>query len=194
VFLSETRQQKDRVSNIRVRLQLSNCFIMDGQGKDGGLALYWSDLIKVDILLYDMHHIDTLIWDGNHHAAWRGTFIYGEPRAQDRHIMWELIRRIKPRSQAPWVMIGDFNEALWQSEHFSSTKRSEPHMRDFREILAHCDLHDLSYMGQPWTFSNKQAAGKNVKVKLDRAVASPSWMSWFPTASLRHISSSRFDH
>jgi hypothetical protein len=194
VFLSETRQQKDRVSNIRFRLQLSNCFIVDGQGKGGGLALYWSDLIKVDILSYGMHHIDTLIWDGNHHAAWRGTFIYGEPRAHDRHIMWELIRRIKPRSQAPWVMIGDFNEALWQSEHFSSTKRTEPHMRYFREILSHCDLHDLSYVGQPWTFSNKQAAGKNVKVRLDHAVASPSWMSWFPTASLWHISSSRSDH
>jgi hypothetical protein len=75
VFLSETRQQKDRVSNIRFRLQLSNIFIVDGQEKGGGLALYWSDLIKVDILSYGMHHIDTLIWDGNHHAAWRGTFI-----------------------------------------------------------------------------------------------------------------------
>jgi hypothetical protein len=101
VFLSETRQQKDRVRNIRFRLQLNNCFIVDGQGKGGGLALYWNDLIKVDILSYGMHHIDTLIWDGNHHAAWRGTFIYGEPKAQDRHIMWELQRRIKPHSQAP---------------------------------------------------------------------------------------------
>jgi hypothetical protein len=44
------------------------------------------------------------------------------------------------------------------------------------------------------TFNNKQAAGKNVKVRLDRAVASPSWMSWFPAASLRHISCSRSDH
>jgi hypothetical protein len=34
---------------------------MDGQGKGGGLALYWNDLIKVDILSYGMHHIDTLV-------------------------------------------------------------------------------------------------------------------------------------
>jgi hypothetical protein len=61
VFLSETRQIKDRVSNIRVGLQLNNCFVMDGQGKGGGLALYWNDLIKVDILSCGMHHIDTLI-------------------------------------------------------------------------------------------------------------------------------------
>jgi hypothetical protein len=67
-------------------------------------------------------------------------------------------------------------------------------MMNFREILSHCDLHDLNFVGQPWTFNNKQEAGKNVRVRLDCAVASPSWMSWFPAASLRHISSSRSDH
>jgi hypothetical protein len=110
------------------------------------------------------------------------------------HIMWEFLRRIKLRPQASWAMIGDFNECLWPSEHFSSSKRSQRQMIDFREILSHSDLHDLSFVGQPWTFNNKQAAGKNVKVRLDRMVASPSWMSWFPAASLWHISSSRSDH
>jgi hypothetical protein len=61
VFLLETRQQKDRVSNIKFRLDLNNCFMVDGHEKGGGLALYWVDLIKVDILSYGLHHIDTLI-------------------------------------------------------------------------------------------------------------------------------------
>jgi exonuclease III len=40
VFLSETRQQKDRVSNIRWRMELNKLFVVDGQGKGGDLALY----------------------------------------------------------------------------------------------------------------------------------------------------------
>jgi hypothetical protein len=33
-----------------------------------------------------------------------------------------------------------------------------------------------------------------VSVRLDRAVATPSWSDWFPVSSVRHIVSSRSDH
>jgi hypothetical protein len=82
----------DRVRNLKGRIGLNNCFIVDGVGKGGGLALFWCDEIKIQVLSYGLHHIDTLIWDGVHHAAWRGTFIYGEPRTQDKMKMWELLR------------------------------------------------------------------------------------------------------
>jgi hypothetical protein len=131
--------------------------------------------IKIDILSYGMHHIDTLICDGDHHTTWRATFVYGEPRTKDRHVMWERLWRIRPRSLAPWLMIGDFNEAMWPHELLSTQKCPERQMLDFRGILSHCDLHDLSFVGQPWAFDNKQPADKNVRVRLDRAVASPSW-------------------
>ena len=97
--------------------------MVDGVGKGGGLALYWDETIKIDILSYGLHHIGTLIWDGEHHAGWRGTFVYGEPRAQDKHFMWDLLRRIKPRSATPWMMIGDFNEAMLSFKHFSNRRR-----------------------------------------------------------------------
>jgi hypothetical protein len=96
VFISETRQQSNRVRNIKGRLASDNCFLVDGRGKGGGLALYWDNSIKLNIVSYGMHHIDTLIWDGDHHAAWRGTFVYGEPRVQDHHNMWKLLERLKP--------------------------------------------------------------------------------------------------
>lgn len=194
VFISETRQQKDRVSNIRFRLGLNNSFVIDGVGKGGGLALFWDDSIKIDILSYGLHHIDTIIWDGDHHAGWHGTFVYGEPRVHDRHLMWELLRRIKPRSAAPWVMVGDFNETMWSFKHFSNRRCPPKQMLDFREVLSYCDLHDLSFTGVPWTYDNKQDGDRNVKVRLDRVVASPSWSSWFPDARLQHLTSSRSDH
>jgi hypothetical protein len=40
IFLSETRQHKDRVSNLRFRLGLNKSFIVDGVGKGGGLDLF----------------------------------------------------------------------------------------------------------------------------------------------------------
>jgi hypothetical protein len=63
--------------------------------------MHHDDSIKSDILSYDLHHIDTLIWSEGGHASWCGTFVYGESYAHDRKNMWELLRRIKPRSSAP---------------------------------------------------------------------------------------------
>jgi hypothetical protein len=51
-------------------------------------------------------------------------------------------------------MMGDFNEATWQEEHFSHIALSEKLMLDFREVLSHCDLRDNGFVGTPWTFDN----------------------------------------
>jgi hypothetical protein len=71
--------------------------------------------------------------------------------------------------------MGGFNEAMWQEMHFSRSKRSERLMMDFREVLSHCDLYNIGFVGTPWTWDNKQKGQRNVKVRLDRDVAIPSW-------------------
>jgi hypothetical protein len=148
VFISETRQQSNRVNNLWFRLGFNKAFIVDSHGKGGGLVLFWDDSINLQILFY------TLIWDVEHHAHWRGTFVYREPRTQDRGEMWELLKRLKPLSGAPWMIIGDFNEAMWSFEHFSSRTRSERQMQAFRDTLAHCDVFDLGFNRLLWTFDN----------------------------------------
>jgi hypothetical protein len=67
-------------------------------------------------------------------------------------------------------------------------------MMDFREVLSHCDLYDIGFVGNPWTFDNNQKGERNVRVRLDRAVASPAWSLLYPNHRLRHIASSRSDH
>jgi hypothetical protein len=116
VFISETRQQITCVSNLRFRLGLNKSFVVDGQGKGGGPVLFWDDSININILSYGYHYIDTLIWDAEHNVHWRGTFVYGEPRTHARGEMWELLKRLKPLYGAPWMLIGDFNEAMWSFE------------------------------------------------------------------------------
>jgi endonuclease/exonuclease/phosphatase family metal-dependent hydrolase len=62
---------------------------------------------------------------------WHGTFVYGEPKSSDRYMMWDAIRAIEPNSNKPWLMMGDFNEAMWQEEHFSRSAQPESLMCDF---------------------------------------------------------------
>jgi hypothetical protein len=53
VFLLETRQQKGMVSNLCGRIGLKNALIVDGQGKGGGLMLYWDESIKIPFCCID---------------------------------------------------------------------------------------------------------------------------------------------
>jgi hypothetical protein len=173
---------------------MKGCFQAKGEGKGGGIALYWTEEVSVDLPSFSNCHIDAHISGGPYDHMWRGTFVYGEPKSSGRHKMWDAIYAIKPNSDKPWLMMGDFNEAMWQEEHFSRSARPESLMRDFREVLSHCDLHDVGFIGLPWTFDNKQKGDRNVKVHLDRAVASPVWSAMFSEHRLRHLVSSRSDH
>jgi hypothetical protein len=97
------------VNNIKGRLGMNNYLLVDGVGKVGGLTLYWNDEIKIQVLSYGLHHIDTLVWDVVRHVAWWATFFFGKPRTHERDKIWELMKWIKPCQYAPWLMIRDFN-------------------------------------------------------------------------------------
>ena len=67
-------------------------------------------------------------------------------------------------------------------------------MEDFRDVLQICDPHDISFARLPWTFDNNRGGQQNVKVRLDSAVASPSWSSLFSNATVKHLASPCLDH
>jgi hypothetical protein len=80
--------------------------------------------------------------------------------------MWDLMRRIKALGNGPWLRISDFNEIMWQHKHFSASRRKKNKMRNFREALLNCNLHDQCYSGLPWTYDNKHDGFRNVKSRL----------------------------
>ena len=112
VFLSETMISESRVKNLRWRLGLKGCLAIDSRGKRGGLALFWDENIHVNLLSINDRYIDVSICDDPTAAPWRATFVYGEPRVEDRHKLWEILQRLKTRCSDPWVVIGDFNETV----------------------------------------------------------------------------------
>jgi len=156
--------------------------------------LFWDEYIDVSLLSQGERYFDVLVRELPDSAPWRATFIYGEPRVDNRKHMWDLLRSLCGAWAGQWMVIGDFNEALWQYEHFSDTPRPERQMMDFREVLSHCDLHDLGFVGLPWTYNNNQGGSRNVRVRLDRGVANTDLQLNFPEASITHLTSSRSDH
>jgi hypothetical protein len=70
--------------------------------------------------------------------------------------MWDNLKLLKTVSDLPWMVMGNFNEGMWQQEHFSCTPRAENQMVAFREALAVCKLIYLGFKGLLFTNDNKR--------------------------------------
>ena len=95
LFLSETRQNKRFVEGLRWRLGLHNVVSYIEEGKGGGLALFWDESVDVELFKLGERIIDVFICNMPSGIKWRCTFVYGEPRTHLRHLMWDLMRKMK---------------------------------------------------------------------------------------------------
>lgn len=73
--------------------------ISNGQG--GGLVLFWHETVEVQVLEKHQRFIDVLARVNQDCPFIRYTFVYGEPRTEDRPRMWEHLRRLRNEAAAP---------------------------------------------------------------------------------------------
>jgi hypothetical protein len=67
-------------------------------------------------------------------------------------------------------------------------------MLQFRECLADCGLADLGYKGYDFSWNNKREGTENIQVRLDRGMATASFLTLFPLTSVEHIATEESDH
>lgn len=195
VFLSETRKFSNDVQVLRQSFGFANGVGVGSLGRGGGLALLWTNEICVKLETSDKLHIDVKVVDpSSDEVRWRFTGFYGEPRREMRHRSWELLSYLNAQSDAPWLCAGDFNEVLDAGEQFGGLLRPERQMEGFREAVAECGFMDLGFVGLPYTWDNRQPGIRNVKVRLDRALANAAFAARFKEMKVTHLQTTESDH
>ena len=178
---------------IRVKLRFKYCFTVPSLCRSGGLALLWNDDVQLTIQNFSINHIDAQVC--LHGALFRRfTDFYGNPIAHRRRESWALLDKLDSMMTLPWLLMGDFNEILSSDERSGESAGSQRSMFEFGEVINRCSLVDLGYHGYPFTWENGRDAEAYIQKRLDRAVASTSWMSMFPLCTLDHLQSSYSDH
>jgi hypothetical protein len=189
----ETQIHRSRVELLAGTLGYDNVFAVSSTGRSGGLAIFWNNSIKLDILSYSQYHIDAAVTPSLE-EPWRLTCVYGEAHASERHKTWDMLKFIKASSPLPWLCIGNFNEVLLREEHVGVNERSNTQIQVFRETVDVCGLMDLGYTGTAWTFEKKLTGGTYCRVRLDRGLATLSWAERFPLATVNHLNATASDH
>jgi hypothetical protein len=148
--------------------------------------MLWKREITVIRRDISKNYIDVIIEDG---TSWRFTGIYGEPKWDQKHVTWKALRTLHGQISMPWLVLGDFNEILYNYEKEGGRARSQGAMQAFHDALSDCHLEDMGYIGDLFTWRRE-----NVRERLDRGVVNEDWNSLFPNASLINSESVRSDH
>jgi hypothetical protein len=160
----------------------------------GGLALFWKSAVNVKAGLKSKYHIDSKVTEEDG-FVWRFTGIYGEPKADEKEKTWSLLREIKIQSDKPWLCAGDYNEILMACKKQGGVPRAQVHMDRFKQALEDCNLGDLGYVGDPFTWRNNNTDDKRyIRERLDRACATQDWCAHFSAYKFTHGDQRHSDH
>src|ERR1044072_1533334 len=112
VFLMETRAPLVRVEKVRNELNYPNGFCVEAAGISGGLGLFWNNTVAIEIMESNQNYIHTRIEDRSNATEWFCTFTYANPVFSQRRHLWARISSLYTSLQAPWCVLGNFNEVL----------------------------------------------------------------------------------
>ncbi|KAL0899287.1 hypothetical protein Bca101_083248 [Brassica carinata] len=111
-------------------------------------------------------------------------FVYRFNTEIQRRDLWRelsVLNSTSPLHNSPWMVIGDFNQILNTSEHYSIQDFASP-VRGMEDLMSFLDangLTDLSCRGTYHAWTNCKPEDPILR-KLDRAVVNPAWNLQFP--------------
>ncbi|XP_019183645.1 PREDICTED: uncharacterized protein LOC109178466 [Ipomoea nil] len=188
----ETKVPRIHAERIRVTLGYEGLFYVDNDGLSGGMALLWKKNNTVRLLTYSQSHIDVEVSLFN--KLWRMTCIYGIPERGRREETWDLLGTLKTRSLLPWVVIGDFNNLLYQHEKKGGNPYPNSLLRGFGDAVDDCGLMQMPMRGHQFTWQKGKGTPNWIEKRLDKALITNDWGLLNENAWLENIRTRASDH
>jgi hypothetical protein len=184
-----------RLEWFRWKLGMPNMVVKNCEGQSGGLAIFWKREVQVRVVGFmSRYHIDMEITKDNG-FVWRFTGIYGDPSSDKKENTWKVLRTLKHQNNRQWLCVGDFNEFLYACEKEGGVPRPQSCMDNFKKALEECELDDLGFVGDAFTWRNKSRNSSTyIRERLDRAVATQAWMDRFPAYKVVNGDPRHSDH
>jgi hypothetical protein len=124
-------------------------------------------------------------------SEWCLSTVYGPTLRAEKEAFLAEIRDIRAACPGPWLVCGDFN-IIYQAADKNNGRLHRRLMRAFRRVIDDLELVDLHLSGRSFTWSNER--DRPTLERLDRALASVTWLDEHPNHALRTLSSDSSDH
>lgn len=118
-----------------------------------------------------------------------GLQVFMESRSGKKHLSWEYLHNLHQQANLPWMVAGDFNEVLYSHEKEGGAPRPMHMMQSFRDALVDCELYDMGFAGDPFTWRRRR-----LWERLDRAVCNGQFHGLFLHARVINADHTKSDH
>ncbi|XP_017632781.1 uncharacterized protein LOC108475324 [Gossypium arboreum] len=83
---------------------------------------------------------------------------------------------------------------MYAYEKIGGRVKDERQMDEFRRVLEECDLVDMGFHGQKFTWERGNFADTNIRERLDRGLANLEWLNLFNDYFVQNLPHSFSDH
>lgn len=194
VFLMETKQNCHRNKVLRKQCGFHKGLTVDPIGNAGGLSIWWKSNVDIVFLEMTKNWIDAMVNMPSESFYGRCTWLYGTPYNNEKTEFWEEMLRWERRDSEPWMVIGDFNEICWQHEKDGGSGWNTARRRFLIEFMQTCNLVDLGFKGQGFTWERFCGDELIIRERLDRAIVNPEWLENWQNTCVIHCAMVGSDH
>ncbi len=183
IFLCETKTKESRLRNIARSLGFSEQLIVEAQGKSGGVCLFWTSNIAVEVLEFNSVTVAINIRDSV--CSWSLIGFYGHLYYSKRRKAWTNLCALLESLDGPWLCFGDFNVVLGAEEKEGGKCGSSSATNFLKNLMFDLGAVDLGFSGTKYTWRNNRW-GREVSKK-GWIVASPVCIGGLPFQELLFI-------
>lgn len=193
IFLMETKLDKNRMERIYHSLKFKYSVIMEAKGSAGGITLMWSEEINIQCIWKSSCLLHWIVIDKAGCKLWNMLACYGTPYHNEHRIFWDQLKERVFLIEGPWLLIGDFNEVVFDFEKFGGRPLWRKNLF-LKPFINNTRGVDLSFSGRRYTWTNGQQGLGLIKERLDRAVANDAWIMEFPKTLVVQLKRELSDH
>ncbi|XP_016457746.1 uncharacterized protein LOC107781540 [Nicotiana tabacum] len=122
------------------------------------------------------------------------TFVYAKCSSTDRIELWDSLYYMASDMELPWLVGGDFNVLLHESEKIGGLPVHPPEYEDFAACINSCGLFDQDYKGSPYTWWNRRPNSECIFKRLDRIFLNLPFQNILPSIEVEHLIKTGSDH
>ncbi|KAL0307384.1 UNVERIFIED_CONTAM: hypothetical protein Scaly_2984900 [Sesamum calycinum] len=109
--------------------------------------------------------------------------------------LWRCIERLATEiCDDPWLVTGDFNAVMDDSEVSGNAADTSQSMAEFRECITKSELLHLPFTGAPFTWHNCSEGERSLWKRLDRMLVNENWLAVWPLSKYLSSTPRTSDH
>uniref|UniRef100_A0A803PQ85 Reverse transcriptase zinc-binding domain-containing protein n=1 Tax=Cannabis sativa TaxID=3483 RepID=A0A803PQ85_CANSA len=194
-FIFMTELKVDATSFVRTLHSLHFYFhiIVLAVGIASGIILAWKIGFEFECIACSQNHISGIVFSDPQSHPCLLSCVYGPPYFHAKKTFWEKIMKIGDRFGSSWLILGDTNFVLSDSERVWS-KGKDQFIPIISRLVNARGLLTMPIQGDRLTWDNHRSGSNHVKSALDKGLINGAWVRLFPKAVLCSFQTSNLDH